>query len=280
MDTTLVDRPFPDTTPRPSLEPRAVASPPPRPRLARNLVEKLLRSPGELLEGLDHLAPAATVRSLLLVLIGGAAAVGAVIGTYRGGIQILYCAVKLPLLLLATLVVCSPAFVALARAMRTELGAREVITVTLAACARFALVLAGLAPVVWLLAGWLGYHGVVVSLVLACVVAGIAASTLLFAGLGRRGGGAWAAGLAFVGVFALVGAQTSWLLRPFLVRPRTTHVPFLRHLEGDLFHAAQTSVRSAAGAYEDEEGSWLGSRGRRAAPPAKSACDEREGPCD
>ena len=284
MDT-AIETAFPAHSPTPTTaelfpESRAPAVVPP-PSPPRNIVERLLRSPRELLEELDHMAPAETVRALLLVLVLGAGAFGAVIGTYRGGIQILYCAIKVPLLLLATLIVCSPAFVALARAFGTGLAAREVITVTLAACARFALVLAGLAPVVWLLAGWLGYHGVVVTLVLACGVAGLAASTLLFGGLGRRAGGAWLAGMAFVTVFGLVGAQTSWLLRPFLVRPRTTHVPFLRHLEGDLFHAAQTSVRSAAGTYDEEGGAWLGGAVRgRAAPPPKADCDAREGACD
>jgi len=101
-----------------------------------------------------------------------------------------YGAVKVPLLLLGTMAICMPAFVALARALRVRLSAREVVTLTLGACARFALVLAGLAPVLWLLAGWLGYHATALVVALACGLAGLSASGLLFRGLTRRGGGA------------------------------------------------------------------------------------------
>jgi hypothetical protein len=50
----------------------------------------------------------------------------------------------------------------------------------------------------------------------------------------------------------VVGAQTAWLLRPFLVRPRTEHVPFVRHLEGDLFGSVGVTMRSAAGVYDSD----------------------------
>jgi hypothetical protein len=215
-------------------------------------VERLLRAPQRFLDELDGADLVPLTRTLLATVALGAGVFGAVVGAYRGGVQVVYGAVKVPLLLLGTMAICMPAFVALARALRVRLSAREVVTLTLGACARFALVLAGLAPVLWLLAGWLGYHATALVVALACGLAGLSASGLLFRGLTRRGGGV-AAGLAFLAVFAVVGGQTSWLLRPFLVRPKTTHVPFVRPIEGDLLDAVWRSSRSAAGVYDAQD---------------------------
>lgn len=47
-------------------------------------------------------------------------------------------------------------------------------------------------------------------------------------------------------VFAAVGAQVSWTLRPFLVRLQTVNVPFVRNVDGSLYDALRQSLRSAA----------------------------------
>ena len=244
--------------------PTAPAAPtaPPRPAPAMDSpiarLEALLRDPAHFLDLLERedAAPAdrmaALARTLVAAIVVGAGAFGAVVGAHRGGLQVLWCAVKVPLLLMVTLVVCAPPFVALAKAADVPLGARRVIALALGSCARFALVLVGLAPFVWLSeAQAMGYHRVILAVVAVCVIAGTAAGRLLFAGLARAGAAGTRVGLAFVVVFALVGAQTSWILRPFVVRPRTTHVPVVRALEGDFLDAVSTSARSAAGVYTD-----------------------------
>ena len=53
------------------------------------------------------------------------------------------------------------------------------------------------------------------------------------------------AGLAFVLVYAVVGGHTAWMLRPFVVRPQTRAVPFVRPVEHDLAWAVRGSARSA-----------------------------------
>lgn len=217
-----------------------------------NLVEQLLRAPGAFLETTREGDLVPLLRGMLLTVTLGAGAFGAVVGAHRGGVQMLYAAVKVPLMLLGTMAICAPAFIGLARALGVRLPAREVVTVSLGACARAALVLAGLAPVLWLFEGFMGYHSVALAITGGCAVAGGAAAGLLLRGL-RRGGGGWAAGLAFLAVFGVVGSQTGWLLRPFLVRPRTTTVPFVRGLEGDLLDAVRRSSRSAAGVYDRDD---------------------------
>ncbi len=217
-----------------------------------NLVEQLLRAPGAFLDTADDGDRVARLRALLAVVTLGAGTFGAVVGAHRGGVQMVYAAVKVPLMLLGTMAICAPAFVGMARALDVRLPARAVVTVSLGACARAALVLAGLAPVLWLFEGFLSYHSVALVVAAGCAVAGAAAAGLLARGL-RRGGGGAGAVLAFLTVFAVVGAQSGWLLRPFLVRPQTQGVPFLRPLEGDLFDAVRRSSRSAAGIYDIDE---------------------------
>jgi hypothetical protein len=50
-------------------------------------------------------------------------------------------------------------------------------------------------------------------------------------------------------VFVVVGGQLSWALRPYLVRPRTEEVPFVREVEGGLLDAVSGAIRSARGIY-------------------------------
>jgi len=55
--------------------------------------------------------------------------------------------------------------------------------------------------------------------------------------------------LALVLLLAAVGAQMGWTLRPYVVRPRTAEVPFVRDIEGNLLEAVMTSLSSARGLY-------------------------------
>ena len=245
---------FPSIPPLPA-RPEAAAPAPEAPAPTSDgpigRLEALMRDPMQFLDaterGADDPSAAASLARVLLAAIAvGGGIFGAVVGAHRGGLQVLWCAVKVPLILVLTLVVCTPAFVALARAAGLALGARGVITLSLASCARFALVLLGLAPIVWLAQGWsMGYHRVILAVVAVCAVAGFAAVRLTFRGLSRAGGAGARVAVAVVTIFALVGAQTSWILRPFVVRPRTEHVPFVRALEGDFLAAVVTSARSA-----------------------------------
>lgn len=223
------------------------------------VVEELVREPTRLLDGLESADATARIRTLIATIAIAGGVFGGVVGAHHGGVQVFYAALKIPLLLLVTLVICVPAFVGLSRAFGVAAPAREVVIVTLAACARVALVLAGLAPVVWLLAGWAGYHGTVLLLAMATGAAGLAGATLLVRAFQRRGQLGWVAGLAMLAVYGVVGAQTGWLLRPFVVRPRATHVVFAHWpLEGDPFGAVRASTRSVSGSYDDESGAWLG----------------------
>jgi hypothetical protein len=216
---------------------------------------RLLRSPGDIAascrEDRDVRAIAATA---IAATVLGAAVFGGVIGSFRGGAQIAYAAVKVPIALVATLALSVPAFHALAAGFGRPWPMRTAVALALAAAGRASLVLLAFAPALWLVLDvGVGYHAAALAASLAYVVAGLAALGILLRGLGPGPGRALTA-IAFLGVFFAVGGQTSWILRPYLVRPRTTVVPFLRAREGGFADSLVTSSRSAAGIYDSDRG--------------------------
>ena len=228
--------------------------------MSSTVLTRLLRSPADIAaccrEDRDTRAIAVTS---LVALVLGAAAFGGVIGSFRGGAQIAFAAVKIPLALVATLAVCAPAFHALAAGLGRAWPMRSIIALVLAAAGRSSLVLLALSPALWLLFDLgIDYHAAALAASMAYAIAGLAAIGILVRGLGAGPGRALTA-VAFIGVFFAVGGQSSWILRPYLVRPRTEHVPFLRPREGGFADALRRSGRSAAGVYDraGAEGSGL-----------------------
>lgn len=225
------------------------------------ILNRLLRSPGEIATACceDRDARAVVATSLAAVAVG-AAAFGGVIGSFRGGLQIVYAAVKLPLAMLLTLAITVPAFHALSAGLGRALPMRSTIALALASAGRAALVLLALSPLVWIILDrQIGYHTAALICALAYAVAGVAALGLLLRGLGE-GPGKLITALAFGAVFFAVAGQTSWIFRPYLVRPRTwamaqghRQVPFFRGYEGSFADAIYQSSRSARGVYDSEE---------------------------
>lgn len=218
------------------------------------VLARLLRAPSDIAACCreDRETREIAITSIAAVLVG-AAAFGGVIGSFRGGVQIFYGAVKVPLAMLAALAICAPAFHALAAGFGRAWPMRSIIALALAAAGRASLVLLALSPALWLLFDLgMGYHSAALAAAFAYAIAGGAAVSLLLRGLGPQSGRVLTA-IAFVGVFFAVGGQTSWILRPYLVRPRTEKVPFLRAREGSFADSILMSSRSARGIYDERE---------------------------
>jgi hypothetical protein len=218
-------------------------------------IDGLLTDAGGLVDRTLHAEPAAvsrTARALMLSIIAGAASFGAAVGFYRGGIQVLYAAIKLPLVVLLTAVVSVPALTALAAALGRPADPRRDQLLVLTALARGALVLAALAPVM-LLASCLSldYHRSVLLLVGCGATAGLTALPVLFWPLWAERRGRFFLIAAMAVVVALTATQASWLFRPYLVRPRTTSVPFLRSLDGSFTDSVSRSSSAAGGIYRE-----------------------------
>lgn len=224
-------------------------------RRPRGVIDGVLKEPRQWLEAAlaaDPATQAEAVRVLLLAILGGTAAFGAAVGFYRGGLQLLYAAVKLPLVVLLTAAVATPALTALGAALGRPAGLRTDLLRVLAALARGSLILAALAPVM-LIASCvrLGYHQAVLLLVVCCAGAGVAALPLLGQALWAERRGRVFLTAAMLVVVAIAGTHSAWLLRPYLVRPRTTEVPFLRALDGNFTDSVGRTQRSARGLYDE-----------------------------
>lgn len=219
------------------------------------LVDQLLRDRGSVLARIragDALVP--LVRTLVMTIVVGAALAGAALGSFRGGAQIAYAAVKLPLALLVTAALCAPALAALGQALGRPASLGRDLALVVAALATGTLVLVALVPVLLVARSVdLAYHGSILLSVGCGGLAGLIAVAVLAVGV-RRAAARDAGVLVtlFALLFVVVGAQVAWTLRPWLVRPRTTDAPFVRAIEGSLYDAVLGSARSAQGIYDRE----------------------------
>ncbi len=190
-------------------------------------------------------------KAMIVTIAIGAASFGAAMGAYRGSVQILFAAVKLPLAVLLSAALCAPALSTLNAALGRPACLRRDLALVLCALARASLVLAALSPLVLMGVRFgAGYHELILLVVGCCSLASIVGLVMLVRGLlavPRRS--AWLVAVGLVAVFSVVGTQMAWTLRPFILRPRTPYVPFVRSLEGNFFEAVSVAVRSARGDY-------------------------------
>jgi hypothetical protein len=236
-------------TPTPAPEPPAAPT-------ALDPVDTLARNPATALDQIDRQAdPAALARGWVVTILVCAGAFGATLGFFRGAQQAVYAAVKLPLVILLTAAVLAPALTCLNAALRRPADLRKDLLLVLACLARASLVLSAEIPILWLgLSLDASYHTMVLAAVAACAVAGAAALWLLVRGLLRFRRGAIVTAVLLVSAFMVVGAQMTWVLRPYLARPRDADPPFLRALDGSFVESVVTSADSARGIYRSPAG--------------------------
>ncbi len=215
-----------------------------------SLVIATLRDPQRLVN--DHDRPEAVAvlaPRLLLITSAGAATFGAVVGSYRGDLQVAFVALKMPLLLLVPVLVTLPAVHAAWRAAEVDVSWQRLALASLVGLSRSAVLAAAAAPVLWLLYSLgIDYHFATLVMAAALVAVGLPG---FFTLLGAAPGGGRLKALATMGCLVLLGlstAQTGWLLRPFLARP-TAEVTLLRPVESDVFSALYSTTRSATGYY-------------------------------
>jgi hypothetical protein len=179
------------------------------------------------------------------------AIVGAAIGSYRGGIQIGYAAIKLPLVLLGTAALSAPALTAIGASLGRRARLTGDLALVITSLAFGAMLLAACTPLILLgRAMDMSYHAMVLALTGMFAIAGLAALRMIVHALSlERGPGKHSAIAGLCIVFALVGGQLAWALRPYLVRPRTPDVPFVREMGDTLFDAIAGSIKSARGIY-------------------------------
>jgi hypothetical protein len=232
------------------------------------VVGALLRQPEQLLarEGDDDerdrlalLAP-----KLLAITVVGAAIFGFVVGSYRGDLQYLYAAIKAPALLLMPVLVGLPAIRAFHGACELEVSWSRLALAASIAVARTAVLAAACAPVLWLyLSVRPDYHRAILAMSGTVLAVGALGLWTLVSALPTGGRHRPLASFATFMVLGVLLAQSGWLLRPFIVRPRA-EISVLRPIEADVFSSLASTRRAAKGEYRGWTAEPGGLFGRRA----------------
>lgn len=217
----------------------------------------LCRGDRSLLDGWITGSRSGSVRTCLLFIVVGMGCYGFTMGMYRGWEMAAYVAVKLPAAILLTLLVNGLLNGMLGLALGSGIGFRQSVQFLFAGFAIMGLILGALAPISFFMAlntppatdpNAAFWHSMTkVTHTVAIALAGIISHRKLlsfvrdFAQTPRAGTHtffAWLAGNLFV------GAQLTWILRPFFGAPRL-EIQFLRPnpLEGSFY---DTIIRSAA----------------------------------
>jgi hypothetical protein len=180
--------------------------------------------------------PTVALGRLAAVLIAAGLLYGAAMGsfsvfTFDRAPQIVYAAVKVPLLLTVTFVVGLPGFFVLNTLMGLRNDFTEAVRALVATQAGLAIILASLAPVTLLwYASSVDYSDAVAVNAIVFGVASISAQFLLrayYRPLIARNRKHRILLWAWLTMYAFVGIQTAWLLRPFIGSP-AAGVQFLR----------------------------------------------------
>lgn len=207
-----------------------------------SVADRVLRDPASLLsDDPDHLA--ADGPSLALLTAIGASIFGVTVGSWHGGLQMLYTGIKAPLLLFVPLAVCLPALRALFDPWGTRLSATRLALAGLTGSAIAGLMSAAAAPVLWLVLGLGPVYPVAVLTVAATMAfSGLPGLTTIARALAPARRSPFAT-LAAVLLLGAVTAQTGWVIRPFLARPGAD-LAFLRSLENDVVHGLSRSMNA------------------------------------
>lgn len=240
-----------------------------------NLIGMLLREP-ERLFGSDEShddetsARLATLAPrLLAITLLGAGLFGLVIGSYRGDVQYLYAALKTPLLLLLPVLIGLPAIRAFHDACDVAVSWSRLALAALVAIARTAVLAAACAPVLWLYLSWHpDYHRAVLAMAACLCLVGIPGLTTLLAALPPGGRARPLANFSSLVVLGVLLAQSGWLLRPFVVRPRA-EITLLRSVESNVFSSLASTGDAARGRYGGWRAEGAGLLGRERIEPTE-----------
>lgn len=212
------------------------------------IVDDLLRDRPAVLSRIRTGDTLAVTRAMVATIVVATAIVGAALGSSCGGAQVAYAAVKLPIVLLGTAALSAPTLTAIGAALGRPARLAHDLALVITAIAFGSLLLVACTPVLLLAhALSVSYHATILLVVAMFALAGLAALRIVVAaGTGRA-----TAVAALCVVFALVGGQLSWALRPYLVRPasRDTDVVFVHPLEGSLVDAIADTLHSTRRGY-------------------------------
>src|SRR4051812_29299027 len=206
--------------------------------------------------GLDEPGQRLRLRQLLLLVVIFGLLYGAVMGSYSGVLgdrwkQVIYSALKVPFLLIATFLLSLPSFFVIS----TLLGLREdfiqSLRVLIATQAALTIILASFAPftALWYLSST-DYQAAVLFNAGMFGISSIAAQVLLrrfYAPLIARNPRHRLLVRAWLMVYAFIGIQMGWILRPFIGDPLSPTRFFREHMWGNAYEVVMRMVWNLAG---------------------------------
>lgn len=196
------------------------------------------------------------MRAMLVSSVAFFALYGAVMGSTHSLWQTLSSAVKLPLLFLATLVVCAPTLYFFNLIFGSNQSLAQNFTLILAAITVTAVLLLSFAPIVlFFLLTTSGYQFFKLLNVGVFTVAGLVGVTFLSQGMrivstgGKEGAGARRSVVRlWILIYAFVGSQMAWTLRPFIGAP-SMQFELFRQLGGNFYANIFVSIGEILGFY-------------------------------
>ena len=196
------------------------------------------------------------MRAMLISSVAFFALYGAVMGSTHSLWQTLSSAVKLPLLFLATLVVCAPTLYFFNLIFGSNQSLAQNVTLILAAITVTAVLLLSFAPIVlFFLLTTSGYQFFKLLNVGVFTVAGLVGVTFLSQGMrvvssgGKEGAGARRNVVRlWILIYAFVGSQMAWTLRPFIGAP-SIQFELFRQLGGNFYANIFVSIGEILGFY-------------------------------
>ncbi|MEM6254800.1 MAG: actin-binding WH2 domain-containing protein [Cyanobacteria bacterium P01_D01_bin.156] len=219
---------------------------------------RLLRDRNQFLDDIRHdVKLERKIFSLLVVSCSFFAIYGAIIGSSSSLLQMLASAIKLPALYLITLGICLPTLYFFDILFGSKLNFRQYTAMLMTAVSVISVLLFSFAPVVlFFLISIQGYNFFLLLNVAVMGLTGVIGVRLFYQGM-RKVVGADAVGsrlrnrllLGWLGLYALVGSQLGWTLRPFFGAPNEPFQVFRPEIEGNFYAQIFTSLSSLLGLY-------------------------------
>jgi hypothetical protein len=210
------------------------------------IIETILRDRGRFFDEIRQgIGLAAKARAMLVSSVVCLALYGAVMGSGHSPLQAASSALKLPILFLATLVICAPTLYFFNVLFGSGQGLGQSVALLLTAITVTGVVLLSLAPILLFFLLTTSQYQFFKLLNVACFVAAGSMGALflgqgmrLVSGAAREAGGgqparAWVVRL-WILVYAFVGSQMAWTLRPFIGAP-SIRFELFRQLGGNFY---------------------------------------------
>ncbi|MGB3298428.1 MAG: hypothetical protein WBA76_09175 [Phormidesmis sp.] len=181
---------------------------------------------------------------------------GAIIGSYGGGLQIISSAIKLPALYLITLIICIPTLYFFDILFGSKLDFKQYVTMALTSVSVISVLLFSFAPVVlFFLISVKGYNFFLLLNVLIMAITGGVGVRLFYKGMRDMVGGPEAIEQnlrrrllqGWVLLYALVGSQLGWTLRPFFGAEGQKFQIFRPEIDGNFYAKVLEAIGSMLG---------------------------------